>query len=191
LKPVAVVERGERVDTDTDDAALLRRMRRGDRDALEQLYGRHSAWLAARLRARSATADLAEEALQDTFVAAWRGAGSYRGDGDVAGWLWGIAVRRLATLARRRPVPTVTLDDTAEPQDRSAGPEDVVLGTEASARVRAAVARLPAEQRAVVEAVVYRGLSVTEAARAAEVPDVTMRTRLHRARLRIAKEFSP
>ena len=45
---------------------------------------------------------LAEEALQDTFVAVWRSARGYHGTGDVPAWLWGIARRRLASLTRRQ-----------------------------------------------------------------------------------------
>ena len=91
------VERGE-------DAALLARVSRGDRSALEQLYRRHASWMTARLESRCGDPDLADLALQDTFVAVWRSAGKFRGDGQVAAWLWGIAVRRLIDqLRKRRP----------------------------------------------------------------------------------------
>jgi RNA polymerase sigma-70 factor (ECF subfamily) len=172
------------------DVQLLARMDAGDRAALELLYRRHAAWLGARLRARTPSRDLAEEALQDTFLAAWRGAGSFRGDGDVGAWLWGIAVRRLVSLSRKRRLPTVGLDDAGQPVHDGPGPEDVALGAEESERVRRAVARLPDDQRAAITAVVYQGLSVSEVARAANVAEGTVKSRLHRARARIAKELS-
>ena len=70
----------------------------GDEDALRRLYERHAAWLAARLSRRCADRDAVADALQDTFVAAWKGAGKFRGDGEVPAWLWGIA-RRQAAIA--------------------------------------------------------------------------------------------
>jgi DNA-directed RNA polymerase specialized sigma24 family protein len=62
--------------------------------------------------------DLAEEALQDAFLVVWRKARTYRGGGQVAAWLWGIARRCLANLARRAA--------------RRAGPEANLPGTAAS-----------------------------------------------------------
>ena len=56
------------------DDQLVRAVAGGDRHALELLYRRHAPWLAGRLAARTSSRELAEEALQDTFLAAWRGA---------------------------------------------------------------------------------------------------------------------
>jgi RNA polymerase sigma factor (sigma-70 family) len=124
-------------------------------------------------------------------MAAWRGAGGYSGSGEVPAWLWGIARRRLASLARREGLRALPLDAAAEQVDAAATPEEAVLGQDASARVRAAVATLPAEQRAAVDAVVYQGKSIQQAAQAAAVPEGTVKSRLHRARLHIRKELGP
>ena len=174
----------------TDDE-LVGAVAAGDRAALELLYRRHAPWLAGRLAARTSSVELAEEALQDTFVAAWRGARGYSGNGEVPAWLWGIARRRLASLARRRGPRALSLDAAAEQVDAADTPEEAVLGQDASARVRAAVARLPDEQRAAVTAVVYEGKSIQQAAQAAAVPEGTVKSRLHRARLHIRKELGP
>jgi|GEM_PF-3719693 len=50
---------------------------------------------------QSGDLSLVEEAVQDTFVVVWRTAGSYRGEGDVAALLWGIAIRKLMDRVRR------------------------------------------------------------------------------------------
>lgn len=63
--------RNEDAQVDSDER-LVARMGEGDRQAVKALYRRHAAWLAARLHARTCSAELAEEALQDTFLAAWR-----------------------------------------------------------------------------------------------------------------------
>jgi RNA polymerase sigma-70 factor, ECF subfamily len=84
-----------------DDDDLVARIAAGDDTALRELFGRHAPWLAARLRAVLPAADVAD-VLQETFLAAWRGAGGYRPQGACGGWLWGIARRQAALLLRRR-----------------------------------------------------------------------------------------
>jgi RNA polymerase sigma-70 factor, ECF subfamily len=173
------------------DDELVRAVANGDRTALELLYRRHASWLAGRLAARTSSRDLAEEALQDTFLAAWRGARGYHGTGEVPAWLWGIARRRLASLARRQPHRSLSLDAAGERIDTAAGPEEATLGRDASARIRLAVAHLPDEQRAAITAVVYQGQTITQAAQATGVAEGTIKSRLHRARLQIRKELQP
>jgi RNA polymerase sigma-70 factor (ECF subfamily) len=174
----------------TDDA-LVAAVATADRAALELLYRRHAPWLAGRLAARTSSRDLAEEALQDTFVAVWRSARGYHGTGDVPAWLWGIARRRLASLARRQRPGLLSLDAVAEPPDPAATPEEAALGQDASTRIRLAISHLPAEQRAAITAVVYQGQTIERAARAAAVPEGTLKSRLHRARLHLRKELGP
>ena len=173
------------------DDELVRAVAAGDRQALERLYRRHAPWMAGRLAARTTSRELAEEALQDTFLAAWRSARAYHGTGQVPAWLWGIARRRLASLARRQPHGSLSLEVAGERVDPAAGPEEAALGRDASARIRLAVAHLPDEQRAAITAVVYQGQSIEQAAQAAAVPQGTIKSRLHRARLHIRKELGP
>ena len=84
-----------------DDDDLVARVAAGDDTALRELFGRHAPWLAVRLRAVLPAADV-EDVLQETFLAAWRGARGYRPQGACGGWLWGIARRQAALLLRRR-----------------------------------------------------------------------------------------
>jgi RNA polymerase sigma-70 factor, ECF subfamily len=179
----------EPVTTGTADDELVRAVAAADRHALELLYRRHAPWLAGRLAARTSSRDLAEEALQDTFLAAWRGARAYHGSGEVPAWLWGIARRRLASLARRQPHGSLSLEAAGERVDPASGPEEGALGRDASARIRRALAHLPDEQRAAITAVVYQGQTITQAALAAKVAEGTIKSRLHRARLQIREEL--
>jgi RNA polymerase sigma-70 factor (ECF subfamily) len=173
------------------DDELVRAVAAGDRQALELLYRRHAPWLAGRLASRTTSRELAEEALQDTFLAAWRGARAYHGSGEVPAWLWGIARRRLASLARRQPRGTLPLDIAGERVDPGAGPEEAALGRDASARIRLAIAHLPDDQRAAITAVVYQGQTITQAAQTTGVAEGTIKSRLHRARLQIRRELQP
>ena len=84
-----------------DDIALLHAVARGDEEALAALYDRHAGWLTIRLARRCGRPDVVDQAVQDTFLALWREAGTYRGGGDVAAFVWGIGIRRLIDLVRR------------------------------------------------------------------------------------------
>jgi hypothetical protein len=90
-----------------DDVALLHSVARGDEEALAALYDRHAARLTVRLTRRCAMPDVVDHAVQDTFLALWREAGTYRGGGDVAAFIWGIGVRRLMPAALL--LPSLTL----------------------------------------------------------------------------------
>jgi RNA polymerase sigma-70 factor (ECF subfamily) len=85
---------------DADDAALLRAVARGDEEALARLYDRHAGWLLVRMRRRCASPDTVDQALQDTFLALWRQAGRYRGQGEVIAFIWGIGILRLMDAMR-------------------------------------------------------------------------------------------
>src|SRR5256885_14985562 len=86
------------------DADLLVATAAGDRAAFEELYRRHAPWLTARLGYRCPDPGLVEDAVQETFLAVWRGSARYREQprGDVAGWLWQIGFRRLVDSIRGR-----------------------------------------------------------------------------------------
>src|SRR6476469_7062491 len=73
-----------------------------DSGALKELYERHAPRLQARLMRRCNDREVVADVLQDTFVALWKDARTFRGDGEVAGWLWGIAFRRLVSRLRSR-----------------------------------------------------------------------------------------
>ncbi len=159
-------------------------MARGDRAALESLYRRHAGWIAGRLARMTQSRDAVEEALQDSFMAYWKSAASYRGEGDVGAWMWGIARRRLVSLTRKQ-----IADVPDEPDDFPLLPDDAVVLKEDVAKVRDLVARLPVEQREVIERVVFGDQSLVDVARAMNVPVGTLKSRLHRARAHIKAEF--
>ena len=138
------------------------------------------------------------DALQDCFVAVWKQSGRWRGDGEVAAWLWGIAVRRLISRLRagERSLArlTVRLAESPEPSGaaRRAEPsaeERVLLGIEYG-DLGDALGRLSPEMRAVVEATVLDGLTSKEAGRLLGIPQNTVKTRLHRAKAQLRQDLA-
>lgn len=170
------------------DRDLLAAVTVGDEGALRALYDRHAPWLRARLTRRCADRDVVADVLQDTFVAAWRGARRFRGDGEVPAWLWGIAVRRLVSRRRRHAWavgPALLERDLVD----VAAEERVLLAVE-YADLGGALAKVSPELRTVLQATVLDGLSTREAARLLGIPEGTVKTRLRRARARLREELA-
>jgi DNA-directed RNA polymerase specialized sigma24 family protein len=90
------------MDSRPGDEALLLAVAGRDMGAFRTLYERHAGWLAIRLTRRCNDRDLVADAIQDTFVAVWQRPQGFRGDGEVAAWLWGTAIRRLVSHLRTR-----------------------------------------------------------------------------------------
>lgn len=166
-----------------DDTALLGAVAEGDATALRELYDRHAPVLAVRLRRRCSDPDLVADALQDTFVAVWKAAGRFRGDGEVAAWLWGIAIRRLISRLRGKPaVATVPLRDQDEYEVAA---EELVLAGVEYGDLAGALEQLSPEFRAVIEATVLDGLTAREASRLLGIPVGTVKTRAMRAKAQL------
>ena len=168
------------------DEELLAAVADGDRGALQELHARHVVWVTARLRRRCADTDAVADAVQDTFVAVWRGAGSWDGQGEPAAWIWGIAIRRLISKLRghSEPAPaSAEVISAATPVMRSA--EDELLVAVEHGDLAGALRSLSPELRAVVQATVLDGLTTREAAHLLGIPPGTVKTRMMRARTQL------
>jgi RNA polymerase sigma factor (sigma-70 family) len=172
------------------DAGLLAQVAAGDERALRELVERHSAWLLLRLRRRTPDEELAASALQDTFVAVWRNARGYRGDGDVGAWLWGIAIRQLVSRLRvRQGPPPVSQQVIAALSPRLRSAEDELLLAVEHSDLGAALTGLSPELRQALQATVVDGLSTREAARLLGVPQGTVKSRVRLAKARMREQL--
>ncbi len=176
----------KRMTAGCSDEMLLGAVAAGDRAALRLLYDRHAPWLTLRLARRCADRDAVDDAVQDTFVAVWRSAARYSGEGAVGAWIWGIAIRRLIDALRRRP----RADFAAESREEfePSAEEQVLLGVE-HGDLGGAIARLSPELRAVVQATILDGLTTREASRLLAIPAGTVKTRAMRARQQLRAEM--
>lgn len=169
------------------DEALLIAVGTGDRAALRELYERHAPWLMLRLARRGARQELAEEVVQDTFVAVWRKSQTYSGAGPVAAWIWGIGIRRFIDRRRRdralAPLPRGREEIVVSAEDQ------VLLGVEFG-DLAGALGRLSPELRAVVQATALDGLTTREAAQLLGIPAGTVKTRMMRARAQLREELA-
>ena len=176
--------------TEADDQALVVRVARGDRGAFEELYAAHAGWLTARLHRRCGEPDIVDIALQDTFLAVWKGAKRYKRTGDVGAWIWGIAIRKLIDqLRERRPVP---VDDpwAGGVGGATISTEDHVFDVGIHGELAEAFRHLDADLQSVLVATAIDGLSTREAGALLGVPQGTVKTRLMRARAQLREQLT-
>lgn len=171
------------VDTSPDeDARLLCRVAHGEHAALAALYERWQRPLFAFLLTRTPDPQMAEEVLQDTLVAIWRGAATFQGRSSASTWIFSIAGRQAwnRTRDRSRQSP-VDADLTAIP-DSQAGPEDIVLARDRVAAVAHAMNQLSPLHREVLILAFEGRLSHAEIAEVLQTPVGTVKSRLSNAR---------
>ncbi len=157
---------------------LIEAMASGDRAAARCLYERYGDGLYRFALASLGDRGAAEDAVQETMVAAWSGARSYRGDSGAAAWLFGICRRQVAMELRRRPrrpEPTEAVEERAATDE----PPD------ARASLREALAGLAPEQRQLLTLVYLEGVPQQEIAGLLGVPLGTVKSRLFSARERL------
>ena len=161
--------------------------RRGDPEAVREVYREYGRLVYAVARNMLASKELAEEATQQTFVKAWQAANSFDATRALGPWLTTIARRTCIDLHRREARRSaVNLDDVsgAHPALVTAGP-DMDQGYDAWA-VRQAIDDLPEDERAVVRLQHVEGLSHVEIAEQLAVPVGTVKSRSFRAHRRLA-----
>jgi RNA polymerase sigma-70 factor (ECF subfamily) len=166
-----------------EETQLAARLARGEEAAFElvvERYGRRVAALAARLLGWS---DGADDVAQDVFLTVLKKRKQFRGEAKLWTWLAAITVNRCRSLRRRRWVLERVLRAAAPLRSRETTPaESASEAEETAARVRAAVARLPATYREVIVLRYLEELKIGDVAEVLGLRRNTVEVRLTRAR---------
>lgn len=165
-----------------EDWASVARMAAGERDALAELYANHSRPLLAYLRSLLGDPGLAEEIVQDTFLAAWTGAASFGQRASVRVWLLGIARRRAHDALRRRRISVIDVAALEEIPASDPEPEDLALASVERDDLHAAITRLGILHREVLVLNFMQDLPYRDIATVLDVPIGTVMSRLHHAK---------
>jgi RNA polymerase sigma-70 factor (ECF subfamily) len=164
------------VDEREDARQLLERVAVGDRSAFQSFYERFAARVMAKIRRSVGQVAVAEELVQEVFVAAWLNAPQYRRHlGEPESWLFGITRHKLVDHARRMRGLATAVEAPLGPDAPDTREPDV----ERQIRMQRALAVLTVDQRRVIDLIYQTGLTFTETARVLNVPTGTVKSRVH------------
>ncbi len=175
------------------DEFTLRRAKKGDAQAFEQLVTPHEQMLWRVCWHYTHHQEDAADCLQETMLKAWRAIKTYRGECSLSSWLYRIASTVcLDFLRKQKRLPeTESADEMAEdgftPVDDAPTPDEAVIKAESTENIRAAIDSLPGDMRTVIILYALQGLGYEEIASAMQTSVGTVKSRLNRARQKIAK----
>jgi RNA polymerase sigma factor (sigma-70 family) len=172
-----------------DDAGLWARIQSGDADAFGLLFERYGSVIYAYCFRRTADADRAADLLSITFLEVWRSRKVPLHGDKVLPWLFGVATNVLRNERRARRRYKAALDRLPAALDEHDFAEEATARLDGERRMREAlylVERVPRGERDVFVLVDWQGLSPEDAAEALGISAGAARTRLSRARKRLA-----
>jgi RNA polymerase sigma-70 factor (ECF subfamily) len=137
--------------------------------------------------------DRAEDLAQEAALKAWRGRESFNGRSDVRTWLFTIARNHwIDSLRRRASAPREeSMEQEPAAATESHSPSAAAERTELAGAVRAAMGKLPVEQREALSLRESRGLTFRQIAEMLGVPTATVKSRVRYALLKLADELEP
>jgi RNA polymerase sigma-70 factor (ECF subfamily) len=174
------------MNSSSDDLTLARRMAVGDESALRELYALHGQRLYTYALHLTNDPAVAEDVVQDCLVAAWQGAGRFRGEGRLIAWLLGMVYHKALNATRR--LPPAALDEET-PDARMPSLVEQAATSERARCVRRSLANLSSKHRTVLELVFYHGLSLSEVAKICKCPVGTIKSRLSYAKGKLRKDL--
>jgi RNA polymerase sigma-70 factor (ECF subfamily) len=183
---------------------LVRRLRERDERAFKELIALHGDQIYNLLYRMIGSQEEAKDLAQEVFITVFKSIDQFRGDSKLSTWLYRVAANhcknRIKYLARRYDRATMEYDDAAERHAASGGntpigaghiegPDRVLEGMELERTVQAAIADLEEDHRLVVVLRDIEELSYEEICEITGLPEGTVKSRLHRARLALKEKL--
>ena len=171
----------------SSDEMLVERIAAGDKIAMQVLFARHRTNVYRWLFRFVGNETVAEDLLSDVFFDVWQQAGRFEGRAAVTTWLLSIA--RFKALSARRRRTDAELDETIETTvaDSADNPEVALQKKSRSELVRAAMMKLSADHRDIIDLVYFHENSVEDCAMILNIPVATVKTRMFYARKKLAE----
>src|SRR5580704_16667178 len=171
----------------TSDEVLIARIARGDRLAMEELYGRHRVPVYRFVLRMVRNPTVAEDLNGDVFLDVWRQAGTFEGRSSVSTWIFSIARYKALNALSRRPTEELD-DDKADTIPDQADDPEIALAKKDKAKVlRQCLLKLSTEHREIVNLVYYQHKSIEDVAGIVGIPEATVKTRMFYARKKLSE----
>jgi RNA polymerase sigma-70 factor (ECF subfamily) len=171
------------------EGELLDRVSAKDVHAFEELYRVYQPRLTRFLINLVRRPQLVEEVLDDTMMAVWQTAGSFRGASKPSTWIFAIAYRKAVKARARWPEPVEDPENDTRVSDDPA-PDEGLHNQRLHEALRAAMDLLSPDHRAVVDLTYFHGLGYREIAEIMSCPVDTVKTRMFHARRRLKEAMA-
>ena len=176
-----------------DEAEAVRRARQGDREGFRWLVERDGDLVRRTAYLLVRDPGLAEDLAQECFLAAWQSLSSFRTATGFRPWVLRILMNKAVSHRRKRrllAIPFDLLRTAEEPAEPTPDPTALAIQGEEQRELGAALATLPEEWRRVLVLRYYAEFSVPEIAEALDMAEGTVKSRLHRALVRLREALS-
>jgi len=171
----------------TSDEVLIARIAKGDRLAMEELYGRYRVPVYRFVLRMVRNPTTAEDLDSDVFLDVWRQAGTFEGRSAVSTWIFSIARFKALNALQRRPMEELDDERAGAIADQADDPEIALAKKDKAAVLRACLLKLSAEHREIVNLVYYQHKSVEDVAGIVGIPEATVKTRMFYARKKLSE----
>lgn len=173
---------------DTADAELLALYVAGETNAFDEIVDRYERRVYAVALRMCGDPEDARDVSQDVFVSAMRSLRSFREEAQLSTWFHRVTVNAsLDLLRRRKRRQTSPIEEAHDHPAEVPGPEDAAIGAARAAQVHRALRALSDEHRAVLVLHDLQDLDYAAVATALDIPLGTVKSRIHRARVEMAK----
>jgi RNA polymerase sigma-70 factor, ECF subfamily len=179
-------EPGHTMQTASDEA-LIERIARGDRLAMQVLFARHHVRVYRFVLRLVNDPSIAEDTISEVFLDVWRQAGRFEGRSSVSTWLLAIARFKALSAIRKRSDEELDEEAAAAIPDSADTPEVSLQKKDKSEVLRECLKALSPEHREIIDLVYYHEKSVEEAAEITGIPENTVKTRMFYARKRLSE----
>jgi RNA polymerase sigma-70 factor, ECF subfamily len=171
---------------EASDEILIGRIARGDRLAMQALYGRHHIkvfrFVLRLVRSEASAQDL----ISEVFLDVWRQADRFEGRSAVSTWILSIARFKALSSVRRRKEAELDEETAAAIEDDNDTPEVALQKKDTGEVLRRCLAQLSPDHREIIDLVYYHEKSVEEVAEIVDIPENTVKTRMFYARKKLA-----
>lgn len=184
------------VATPASDEELVQKAQQDDERAFGNLVERYETKVYSLAMKMLRNPEDAEDVLQDTFLRAYRGIKSFQGNSTFSTWIYRITANSALMRLRKKQLPTVSIDDADEREtpiniaDWSPGPVEQLLTKETQKAMDEAIEGLPPEFKQVFILRDVEELSNAEVAEILDLSVAAVKSRLHRARLKVRNRLA-
>ncbi|MHA6529644.1 RNA polymerase sigma factor [Paenibacillus sp. BAC0078] len=172
-----------------NDEAIIAEVLAGNREAFAELVDKYKSRIYGLLLGMGANPQDAQDLTQETFITAYQKLRGHNSQSSFAAWLHAIAINRLKSLKRKK-----SFGFSSSPLypviDGSATPEEQYMRKESELEMHSRLAKLPERYRIVLLLFYNNELTYEEISNITGMPMHQVKNRLHRARLKLRKQWS-